>query len=250
MAKSIEMLAFDNTLRAPAGPLLRARRAHEGRRAAGREGQPSRWRELLGAQPERSRRTGAALLVGNEIPAGAEPIALAYAGHQFGGFVPQLGDGRAILLGEVVGTRRPAARHPAQGRGTHAVLARRRRTRGARARAARVRRERGDGGARHPDDARARRRDDGRARRPRGGAARRRAHARRGEPPPRRHVRVLRRARRSRGAGRAHHVRARASLPGRRGQRQRCARAARARDRRAGAASSRAGSASASCTAS
>ena len=43
------------------------------------------------------------MLAGNEIPSGAEPIALAYAGHQFGGFVPQLGDGRAILLGEVVG---------------------------------------------------------------------------------------------------------------------------------------------------
>jgi uncharacterized protein YdiU (UPF0061 family) len=39
---------------------------------------------------------------GNEIPTGAEPIAQAYAGHQFGGFVPQLGDGRAILLGEVI----------------------------------------------------------------------------------------------------------------------------------------------------
>jgi uncharacterized protein YdiU (UPF0061 family) len=37
------------------------------------------------------------------IPAVADPIALAYAGHQFGAFVPQLGDGRAILLGEVVG---------------------------------------------------------------------------------------------------------------------------------------------------
>ncbi len=43
------------------------------------------------------------MLSGNRIPAGAEPIALAYAGHQFGHFVPQLGDGRAILLGEVVG---------------------------------------------------------------------------------------------------------------------------------------------------
>jgi uncharacterized protein YdiU (UPF0061 family) len=46
---------------------------------------------------------GAELLAGNVVPEGAEPIALAYAGHQFGGFVPQLGDGRAILLGEVVG---------------------------------------------------------------------------------------------------------------------------------------------------
>ena len=36
------------------------------------------------------------------VPDGAEPIAMAYAGHQFGHFVPQLGDGRAILLGEVI----------------------------------------------------------------------------------------------------------------------------------------------------
>ena len=39
---------------------------------------------------------------GQVIPVGAEPLAQAYAGHQFGGFVPQLGDGRAILLGEVI----------------------------------------------------------------------------------------------------------------------------------------------------
>lgn len=39
---------------------------------------------------------------GKRVPGGAEPIALAYAGHQFGQFVPQLGDGRAVLLGEVV----------------------------------------------------------------------------------------------------------------------------------------------------
>src|SRR5277367_5779022 len=45
----------------------------------------------------------AAVFSGNAIPEGAEPIALAYAGHQFGHFVPQLGDGRACLLGEVVG---------------------------------------------------------------------------------------------------------------------------------------------------
>ncbi|MCK8780439.1 YdiU family protein [Rhizobium sp. NTR19] len=44
----------------------------------------------------------AAILAGNVVPAGASPIAMAYAGHQFGNFVPQLGDGRAILLGEVV----------------------------------------------------------------------------------------------------------------------------------------------------
>lgn len=45
---------------------------------------------------------GVAVLAGNRMPEGAEPIATAYAGHQFGHFVPQLGDGRAILLGEVV----------------------------------------------------------------------------------------------------------------------------------------------------
>ena len=46
---------------------------------------------------------GMAMLSGNHVPEGADPISQAYAGHQFGGFVPQLGDGRAILLGEVVG---------------------------------------------------------------------------------------------------------------------------------------------------
>ncbi len=43
----------------------------------------------------------AALFSGNVIPGGAEPLAMAYAGHQFGSFNPQLGDGRAILLGEI-----------------------------------------------------------------------------------------------------------------------------------------------------
>jgi serine/tyrosine/threonine adenylyltransferase len=45
---------------------------------------------------------GAEILSGKQLPDGAEPIAMAYAGHQFGHFVPQLGDGRAILLGEVI----------------------------------------------------------------------------------------------------------------------------------------------------
>ena len=55
---------------------------------------------------------GAALFSGNELPEGATPIAQAYAGHQFGGFSPQLGDGRALLLGEVIdrkGRRRDIA---------------------------------------------------------------------------------------------------------------------------------------------
>ncbi len=42
------------------------------------------------------------LLAGNQLPPGADPLAQAYAGHQFGGWVPQLGDGRAILLGELI----------------------------------------------------------------------------------------------------------------------------------------------------
>ncbi len=45
---------------------------------------------------------GVAVLVGNSTPEGASPVAQAYAGHQFGGFVPSLGDGRALLLGEVL----------------------------------------------------------------------------------------------------------------------------------------------------
>lgn len=45
---------------------------------------------------------GVAMLSGNGLPVGATPIATAYAGHQFGGFSPQLGDGRAILLGELI----------------------------------------------------------------------------------------------------------------------------------------------------
>ena len=57
--------------------------------------------KLLGVDPDRLE---ADMLAGNVVAEGAEPIALAYAGHQFGSFVRQLGDGRAILLGEVVGT--------------------------------------------------------------------------------------------------------------------------------------------------
>ena len=45
---------------------------------------------------------GAAIFAGNVAPEGAKPLAQAYAGHQFGHFAPQLGDGRALLLGEVI----------------------------------------------------------------------------------------------------------------------------------------------------
>lgn len=57
----------------------------------------------LGLDPEElAGPEGVAILAGNQVAEGSEPLAIAYAGHQFGHFVPQLGDGRAILLGEVV----------------------------------------------------------------------------------------------------------------------------------------------------
>ena len=59
--------------------------------------------ELLGLDPAWLRGPeGVAMLAGNSLVEGTAPIATAYAGHQFGGFSPQLGDGRAILLGEVI----------------------------------------------------------------------------------------------------------------------------------------------------
>jgi uncharacterized protein YdiU (UPF0061 family) len=59
---------------------------------------------------------GAEILAGNRVAEGSEPLAQAYAGHQFGYFVPQLGDGRAILLGEVIA--RDGARYDVQLKGS------------------------------------------------------------------------------------------------------------------------------------
>ncbi|MEM8556181.1 MAG: protein adenylyltransferase SelO family protein, partial [Pseudomonadota bacterium] len=57
----------------------------------------------LGIDPEGLRAPdGLAVLAGNAVATGSEPLAQVYAGHQFGGWSPQLGDGRALLLGEVV----------------------------------------------------------------------------------------------------------------------------------------------------
>lgn len=98
------MFPFDNTYArlparffAPVSPTrVRAPRVVKVNRALAGE---------LGLDPdELASPEGVEVLAGNALPAGAEPIALAYAGHQFGFFVPQLGDGRAILLGEVVAT--------------------------------------------------------------------------------------------------------------------------------------------------
>lgn len=56
--------------------------------------------EELGLDPDIIEPQAAAIFSGNELAEDSTPIAMAYAGHQFGHFVPQLGDGRAILLGE------------------------------------------------------------------------------------------------------------------------------------------------------
>jgi uncharacterized protein YdiU (UPF0061 family) len=59
----------------------------------------------LGLNPDTlSSVDGEKIFSGNLLPPGADPIAMAYAGHQFGGWVPQLGDGRAVLLGEIIST--------------------------------------------------------------------------------------------------------------------------------------------------
>jgi serine/tyrosine/threonine adenylyltransferase len=61
--------------------------------------------ELLGADAEVLQSpAGLSVLAGNELCIGSVPLAMGYAGHQFGGFSPQLGDGRAVQLGEVIGT--------------------------------------------------------------------------------------------------------------------------------------------------
>ncbi|MDX8352193.1 protein adenylyltransferase SelO [Cognatiyoonia sp. IB215182] len=61
--------------------------------------------KLLGINPMAFQDlTAAKIFAGNHIPDGAAPLAQVYAGHQFGNWNPQLGDGRAILLGEVIGT--------------------------------------------------------------------------------------------------------------------------------------------------
>ncbi|MEO6124485.1 MAG: protein adenylyltransferase SelO [Ilumatobacteraceae bacterium] len=59
----------------------------------------------LGLDPDALRTPeGVAMLVGNAVPDGASPLAQAYAGHQFGNYSPRLGDGRAVLLGELIDT--------------------------------------------------------------------------------------------------------------------------------------------------
>ncbi len=61
-------------------------------------------------------KAGIEMVAGNQMPVGAEPIATVYAGHQFGNWNPQLGDGRAVLLGEVIA--KDGSRHDLQLKGS------------------------------------------------------------------------------------------------------------------------------------
>ena len=71
----------------------------------------------LGLDPEMlASPEGAEILAGNRVAIGSEPLAMAYAGHQFGVFVPRLGDGRANLLGELIG--RDGVRYDVQLKGS------------------------------------------------------------------------------------------------------------------------------------
>src|SRR5229473_1064497 len=133
----------------------------------------------LGLDPDRlASPEGTEILAGKRLPDGADPIAMAYAGHQFGHFVPQLGDGRAILLGEVIDA--DGVRRDIQLKGSGPTPFSRR----------------GDGRARHSDHAIARRGGDRRERDARDAVAGRRAYPGRIQPYSRRHLPVFRGARR------------------------------------------------------
>jgi uncharacterized protein YdiU (UPF0061 family) len=102
MCFGIMRLAFDNTYAAlpqhfyapvSLSPVAEARIIRVNRPLAEQLGVDPAWL----ASPE-----GAEVVAGNRLPEGATPIATAYAGHQFGSLNPQLGDGRALLLGEIV----------------------------------------------------------------------------------------------------------------------------------------------------
>jgi serine/tyrosine/threonine adenylyltransferase len=101
-AEAVELFAFDNSYarlpeqfyaRLPPTPVASPRLVALNNGLA----------RQLGLDPRRlASPEGVAVLAGNRVPRRGEPLAMAYAGHQFGFFVPQLGDGRAILLGEVI----------------------------------------------------------------------------------------------------------------------------------------------------
>ena len=158
-------------------------------------------------------------------PTAPTPVAQAYAGHQFGGYVPRLGDGRALLLGELADADGRAARPAPQGLRAHAVRARRRRPGRGRPDAARVRRQRGDARPRHPHDPLPRRGGDRAPGAPRDPAAGRRARPGRQQPPAGRQLPVRRGHRRRRPAAPPRRPRDRPPPPRRR--RRRAARTSR-----------------------
>jgi len=106
MLQTLEQLAFDNSFarlpaafysRLPPTPFAEAPHLVSFNAAVA---------ELIGLDPQEARRPEfLAYLSGERTWPGSEPLAMLYAGHQFGHYVPQLGDGRAILLGEVRNTR-------------------------------------------------------------------------------------------------------------------------------------------------
>ena len=209
-------LAVRQQLRPPAGALLCAPGADRRQCAAPDQAEPAagaaarpRSRDAGLARRRRGRSPATAL------PDGAEPIALAYAGHQFGNFVPQLGDGRAVLLGEVVditGTRRDI-----QLKGSGPTPFSRRGD--GRAALGPVLREYLISEAMHalgiPTTRSLAAVTTGEPRLSRDRPARRRADPRGVEPHPGRHLPVLRRARRRRGAAAARRPRDRPPLSGR-----------------------------------
>lgn len=103
-SKMTQAIPFDNTY-ARLPEAFHEMRAPDGGSAPGMIAVNDDLARLLGIDPAVLRgEQGLGWLSGNTVPDGAEPLAAAYAGHQFGNFTPQLGDGRAVLLGEVVGT--------------------------------------------------------------------------------------------------------------------------------------------------
>ena len=116
----------------------------------------TRWAACSGIDAPRRRSAATAqVLGGNRVLPGMQPYAARYGGHQFGNWAGQLGDGRAITLGEVIGAERRALRAAVERRRPNAVFAHRRRPRGAALFGARIHVQRSDALSRRADDARA-----------------------------------------------------------------------------------------------
>ena len=102
LTETVEIFAFDNSYaRLPDRFFERHRPTPVAAPRLVRLNEKLAWH--LGLDPAKlATPQGVDFLAGNRMPEGGEPLAMAYAGHQFGTFVPQLGDGRAVLLGEVI----------------------------------------------------------------------------------------------------------------------------------------------------